>query len=133
MPRHVFKSYREILGAPDTWVWHKDLVLTLSNGSLAYFCHGKVSDVLRHSQMLGMNVVTGHFHEKFEIRYWGNSMGLFWAMVCGCLIDDDSMAYAYNKLNIKRPVIGTGIIIEGIPKLLPMAIGKDGRWNGVVP
>lgn len=129
LPRHVFKSYREVLGAPEGWHWHHDLTLKMANGQGVYFCHGKISDAIRHSQSLGMSVVTGHFHEKFEIRYWGNSKGLFWSMIVGCLIDNDSLAFAYNKVNLKRPIIGCGLISNGLPVLLPMILDEDGRWK----
>lgn len=133
LPRHVFKSYRDILGAPKGWKWHDDLTLKMSDGKWVYFCHGKSADVLKLSQSMGMSCVQGHFHERFEIRYWGNSLGLFWGMMTGCLIDNDSLAFAYNKVNLKRPVIGCSTILNGIPKLLPMILGKGGRWTGFVP
>ena len=82
---------------------------------------------------MGMSVVAGHMHERFEIRYWANSQGLYFGMHVGCLIDDDSLAFSYNKLNLKRPMIGCAIIIDGLPKLLPMVLNKHGRWIGVVP
>lgn len=132
LPRHVFKSYREVLEAPKGWTWHKELILKMSDGNQVYFCHGKSADVLRHSQSIGMSVVTGHFHEKFEVRYWANANGLFWGCIAGCLIDDDSLAYSYNKLNLKRPMIGTVVIIDGHPKLCPMIMNKQGRWIGKI-
>jgi tRNA-splicing ligase RtcB len=46
-----------------------------------------------------------------------------------CLVDDTSMAMAYNKLQLQRPIIGTGIIINGQPKLLPMVLRRGGRWD----
>jgi hypothetical protein len=49
-------------------------------------------------------------------------------MVVGCLIDDKSMAFGYNKLQLKRPLIGVGMILDGQPKLLPMILNKEGRW-----
>ena len=80
-----------------------------------------------------MNVVQGHYHTKFNIQYWGNPQALHWGLQVGCLIDKDSLAYEYNKLFKDRPIIGTGIIIEGLPYLLPMVLNKGGRWNKVVP
>jgi hypothetical protein len=133
LPRHVFKSYQDIVGAPRGWRWHSHLVVKMSNGANCYFCHSKGSDVLKVSQAMGMSVVQGHSHSQFEIRYWGNSLGLYWAMTSGCLIDDDSLAYSYNKLTLKRPVIGTSVIINGIPKLIPMILDKNRRWIGVLP
>lgn len=134
LPMDVFKSYREVLGAPKGWNWHRELIITLSDKSQLYLCHGKINDVLRHSQMIGMNVCVGHFHERFEIRHWTSKTGkLHWGMVSGCLIDDGSLAYAYNKQNIQRPIIGTSIIIEGRPKLIPLLMKENGRWTGVLP
>ncbi|AHX01146.1 hypothetical protein M316_0081 [Nitrincola phage 1M3-16] len=46
------------------------------------------------------------------------------------MIDDDSYAFSYNNVNIKRPIIGTALIIEGKPILEPMILGKDGCWIG---
>lgn len=130
LPRRALKAYRDVLEAPQGWVWHDDLVITLSNGMKCYFCHGKTGDILKLSQSMGMSAVCGHFHEKFEVRYWGNSQGLFFGMIVGCLIENRSLAFAYNKLNLKRPVIGCAIILDGHPKLLPMVLNSNGRWIG---
>lgn len=130
LPRHVLKSYRDILEAPKGWSWHKDLVLRASDNSLIYICHGRSADGLKLSQSLGMKSIQGHFHEKFEIRYWGNKLGLFWSVIAGCLIEDDSLAFAYNKLNLKRPIIGTVVVLNGQPKLEPMILDSNGRWIG---
>lgn len=133
LPRHVIKSYRDILEAPKGWRWHDDLIIKANDGSNVYICHGKSSDVLRHSMSMGMSVVTGHFHERFEIRYWGNKLGLYYGMIVGCLIENSSLAFAYNKLNLKRPVIGCGGIINGLPRLFPMVLNAKGRWIKEVP
>lgn len=133
IPRHVFKSYREVLGAPDKWKWHPDLTLKMSNGQFVYFCHGKSAQGLKLSQSIGMCTVQGHYHEKFEIQYWGNSLGLFWSVMGGCLIENDSLAFAYNKLNLKRPIIGCVVIVNGLPILVPMVLNKSGRWIKELP
>ena len=133
LPREVFRSYRDILEAPRGWKWVPDLILKTSNGSQVYFHHGKTSDSVKLSQAMAMNAVQGHFHEKFKVEYWANPNGLFWGMNCGCLIEDSSLAYSYNKTNLKRPLIGTGIIVQGHPRLIPMVLNKKGRWTGWLP
>lgn len=130
LPRHVFKSYREILEAPKGWNWHFDLTLKMSNGAYCYFHHGKAASGLKLSQSMGMSVVQGHFHEKFCIEYWGNPLGLYWSMQVACLVEDSTLAFNYNKTNLKRPIIGCGVILNGHPKLEPMVLGKNGRWIG---
>lgn len=132
IPRHILKDYRDVLEAPKTWRWHSDLTITLSDGRDCYFTHGKSADGLKLSQSMSCNAVQGHHHSVFEIKYFANQKDIFWSMVVGCLIDDKSMAFAYNKLQLKRPLIGVGIILDGQPKLLPMILNKEGRWIGKI-
>lgn len=128
IPRHYLKGYSEVLGAPDGWKWHPDLTIKLSNGQECHFTHGKSANVLKASQEMSMNIVQGHYHNTFAIQYWSNPNNLFWGMQIGCMVDDRSLAFAYNKNIVKRPILGHGIIIEGQPVLLPMILNKNGRW-----
>ena len=130
LPRSVFKSYREILQAPVGWEWHRDLSLRMVNGLDVFFTHGMKANVSLLSRHLGVCVVQGHFHSKFKVEYWANSLCMNWAMQIGCLIDDKSLAFTYNKTTMERPVIGCGIIIDGFPRLIPMILDSKGRWKG---
>jgi hypothetical protein len=132
LPRQVFKTYREILKAPKGWKWHLDLTIKLSNKTNCFFTHGQSSNGMKLGQSLSMNTVQGHHHSVFDIQYHSNPYNLYWSMIVGCMIDDKELAFAYNKTTLKRPIVGCGIIIDGLPKLLPMII-KDGRWIGKVP
>lgn len=125
-----FKSPGEILEAPKTWTWHFDITTTLPTGFPCYFHHSKGANVKKTSQAMGMSMVIGHHHESFDIQYWGNPNALLFGMTVGCLVDSDSLAMAYSKNNLKRPVIGVGIIINGIPQLIPMVLNKKSRWIG---
>lgn len=130
IPKHYIKSYNDVLGVDGGWKWSFDLTINLPNGQKCYVHHGKTSNVIQLSQQMGMCAVQGHFHESFKIDYWGNPTGLYWGMQCGCLIDDDALAFNYNNVNIKRPIIGTGLVIDSMPVLEPMVLDKTGRWVG---
>jgi predicted phosphodiesterase len=130
LPRSVFKSYNDMLEAPKSWKWHNDLTIKMSNGSLLYCHHGKSPREIMLSQNAGMSAVNGHYHEKFCINYWVTPQQTRWQMFVGCLIDNKSMAFAYNRNFSKTPIIGTGIILDGHPRLLPMKLDKKGRWIG---
>lgn len=117
LPRAYIKSYNEVLGVGEGWKWHPELILELPNGQQCYVCHGKLADASKLSQNMGMNVVQGHYHSEFSIKFWSNPNNLFFGMAVGCLIDDTSLAMAYNKLTPKRPIIGTGLIIDSKPVL----------------
>lgn len=122
IPLHVIKSYNDVLGVGDGWKWHNDLVITLPTGEDVYFCHGKSANGLKLSQNMSMNAVQGHYHNSFNIQYWSSPRQLYWSMQVGCLIDDKSLAMAYNKLTVNRPIIGCGVIIDGVPKLEVMKL-----------
>ena len=133
IPLPYLKSYADVLEAPKGWVWHADLTIKLSNGKECYFNHGIGADIKKVSQSMGMSCVAGHYHSIFKIDYWANPNDLFFGMQVGCSIDDKSRAFAYNKNTAKRPIVGHGIIIEGLPKLLPMVLNNKGRWTKQVP
>ena len=129
-PRAIFKGYREILQAPKGWSWHFDISVRLPNGTDCYFHHSKGANVKRNSQAMGASFVQGHHHSGFEIQYWGNPNALLFGMTVGCLVDPKSLAMAYNKNTLCRPVIGCAVIVNSIPQLIPMVLNKQGRWIG---
>lgn len=130
MSRKFFKSPGEILEAPKGWTWHFDIHTVLPNGTNCYFHHSKGANVKKNSQAMGSSFVQGHHHESFEIQYWGNPNALLFGMTVGCLVDPHALAMAYNKNNLRRPVLGIGLIIDSVAVLIPMTLNKKGRWNG---
>lgn len=122
IPRHYLKGYNEVLGVGEGWKWHFDMTLNLPDGQKVYVHHGKNANALRVAQMMGMSHVAGHYHESFGIQYCSTPANLIWAMQCGCLIDRKALAFAYSNNNMKRQVIGTGLIIDGIPILEAMPL-----------
>lgn len=133
IPRHVIKSYNEVLRAPPGWIWNDNWTLQFSNGKKAFAAHGISKNYLGASQQLGMSFIQFHFHNELGVRYWAVNGELHWAMQSACLIDDTSQAMAYNKLTFGRPVIGCSGVICGLPVLFPMLLDRHGRWTGEVP
>jgi hypothetical protein len=132
LPKKILKSYRDILEAPIGWEWHNRLIIKLPDGNKCMFVHSLGANVLQVSMRLGMCVVEGHHHNSFDLRYHYNGERLLWGMISGSLIADESIAYAYNKLNPNRPIIGASVIINSIPQLVPMRLNNKGRWTGVL-
>ena len=128
IPRHYIKSYNEVLGVGNGWKWHDDLVIKLPNGNSCYLHHGKSTRGLTLSQQMGMCSVQGHFHFSFNVEYFGTPLSLNWAMQAGCLIDSKSYAFSYANVNIKRPIVGTGLIINSHPVLVPLLMDENGSW-----
>lgn len=130
LPKRVIKSYNDVLEAPKGWRWHQDLTLTASDNNPIYFCHGQSADVLRNSKNRSMNYVQGHHHSKFEVRYWANSLNLYWGVTGGCLVDHKSLAFDYGRTMLEKPILGCVMIIKGQPQLIPMLLDHNGRWKG---
>jgi hypothetical protein len=129
IPRGFLKDYNDFLNVKK-WKWVEDLVLTLPNGQRCLFTHGKAADVIKVSQIHSMNCVQGHFHSKFRIDFWANPDQLLWGMQVGCLIRQKSMAFHYARNFKTKFVMGCGMIIDSIPKLMPMVLNKKGEWIG---
>ena len=130
LPNYIIKDYADILDVnKKNWKWHDKLLLTDKFGSY-YFVHNMNKDPLKSSMSIGMNFIQGHFHTDFQLKYWASPEALRFGMTVGCLIDKDSMAFAYSRVNIRRPILGCGIVQDGVPQLIPMVLKKGNRWVG---
>jgi len=127
MSRQFLKPYGDFLGTKK-WKWVDDFTITMSNGQRCFFTHGRSADILKVSQAMGMSAVQGHYHTKFVISWWANPDNLFFGMNVGCMINQKSLAFAYAKNFKTRFILGCGVIIDGIPRLLPMVLNNKGRW-----
>jgi hypothetical protein len=129
IPRKAIKAYREVLDAPAGWTWVFDCILNTQLGPV-YFCHGKSSASGRLASQYGMSCVQGHYHEKAQITYISTPEKLMFDAHTGCLADDKSLALGYNKVNPRRPIVSSLVIVNGIPQIVPMVLNKNGRWIG---
>lgn len=129
IPKSYIKNYNEVLEVGKGWKWHDDLVLNTPSGEV-YFCHGKMADVGKLAQHMGMSAVQGHYHSTFKLSYHSSPLKLYFGLQVGCLIDKKSLAFRYNKTQRQRPILGCGAIIDGFPELIPMPLNKQGRWTG---
>lgn len=129
IPRRAIKGYNEILDAPKGWRWVFDCIVTTPIGPI-YFCHGKSAAAGRLASQYGMSCVQGHYHEKAQITYISTPERLMFDAHTGCLADDKSLALGYNKVNPKRPIVSVLVILNGIPHIIPMILGRRGRWIG---
>jgi hypothetical protein len=130
LSKKLLRPYCEIYGVGKGWVFADDLTLT-SKSQTIYFNHGIVKNGLKLATQRGVNVVQGHYHTEFNIQYASNPQDLLWSLQTGCLINPQSLAFAYNKLQVNRPIIGTAVIVDGQPILEPMILNSKGRWIGV--
>ena len=128
LPKDLIKSYREIIGAPKGWQWSDYWEV---DGII--FEHGDPfsgqNAAIKAAEQNMQSTVIGHVHSFAGIQYSANSKHLIFGMNTGCLINADAYAFAYAKKIKRKPILGCGIIQDGIPTFIPMLLNKNGRWN----
>ncbi len=129
IPKELILPYEEALGVD--WIWRKDIVLPLPNGTECLFTHTKGSNTLMAGQSSGMNIVAGHYHKRGSVMYWtSHTRQAYFAAQVPCLIDFDSPAYSYDENSTNRPNLGVMVITQGIPHIITMYTDSDGNWDG---
>lgn len=135
IPVEYIKPYRDILfpdGGGEGWSWADKVYAELPNGDTVIFQHQSSGDILNNAAHERANIVQGHEHGIYEIRYRSSTSALYWAMISGCLIDRKALAFAYGTLFPKKPIIGCSAIIDSQPVLIPMPMDDEGRYTGQV-
>lgn len=111
------------------WTWHDKLTLNTELGKV-HIEHAVSSNVLTASKGLGMSFIQGHYHTRYALNYWSTPDSLNFALQMPCLIDVHCDAFNYINPFRGRVMIGAAILLNGIPKLIPLVKKKSGRWNG---
>lgn len=131
IPQEFIRDLGEVYGVGEGWKWSLDLKLRHERTREQwYFTHHYGIDAIQIAVSLGMNACMGHWHSKLNINHHSTPNALLVGMQVGCLIDDQAYAFAYNKKQPKRPIIGCGMIIDGNPRTIRMKLNKSGRWDG---
>jgi hypothetical protein len=122
IPREMMLPYKDVIGAPQGWKWHRELTLTTdSTREQIFFAHTKAGGSLRCAMDKGCTTVLGHTHSKFGATAFSPKSGkIIWGVDAGCLISDKGPPYAYNKADRGRPIKGCVIIVGGVPQMVPM-------------
>lgn len=128
LPSRVLKSYNEILEAPKGWVWSDSWEI----GGIV-FEHGEgfsgQQGALKAAMQNMQSTVIGHLHSYAGIQYYANARHLIWGFNAGCLIDKSNPAFNYGKHIKAKPIIGVGLIVDEVPRFIPMPLNSRGRWK----
>lgn len=122
VPKKFIKSYEEAWEAPKTWKWADSWEF-----NNVHFTHGTghsgpnaaIKIATRHRQ----NTVIGHIHSEAGIQYSASKIDLVWGMQVGGALDDKSYAAHYAKDQLKKSIVGCGVVVDGIlPIYEPMIL-----------
>ena len=129
LPSELIKSYKDILEMPNGWKiadsWELDGVV-YEHGEGASGQQAAIKSANANMQ----STVIGHIHAFAGIQYSANSKHLIFGFNTGCLIDRHKYAFAYGKKIKAKPILGCGIIRNGVPTFIPMKVDGRGNWTG---
>ena len=116
VPREFLVPYKDVVGAPDGWKWHRDLTIRAEkNKKCMYFAHTKTGGAVACAKDKGMTSVLGHHHSKFGATGFKPGKKTIYGVDAGCLISDKGAPYSYNKGDRGRPIQGAVVLYEGYP------------------
>ena len=122
IPKKFIKSYEEAWEAPRGWQWADSWEIDgvhYTHGTGFSGANAAVTIATRHRQ----NTVIGHIHSQAGIQYSASKIDLVWGMQVGGALDDTSYAAYYAKDQLKKSIIGCGIVLQGkLPIFEPMCL-----------
>lgn len=127
IPEDCVKKLNEILSLPDEWEWRDSWVIDgviYEHGSQ----YGGHDGHIKAARTNLASTVIGHIHSHAGVHYVANTRSTVFGMNAGCLIDRTAYAFNYAKRQA-LPVVGCGIVTDGIPMFLPMRLNARGRWT----
>ena len=111
IPSKVVKRYEEILEFPKDWflVDQTDI-----DGVLAIHGEGfSLSSWRMAHDKFKQSVVMGHIHSHAGVVYSQTKKKKFFSANFGCMINPSHVAFDYGKHLPEKPVIGSGVVIDG--------------------
>ncbi len=129
IPSVYLRSYAEFMRAPKGWTWHESVEIDGVRYSHGEGYSGPLG-ALKCAQAHMQTVVIGHLHSFAGVLWNANPRYLFAGLNAGCLIDRHTYAFNYAKHTPAKPILGCGVIRNGVPQFIPMALTKAGRWTG---
>lgn len=132
IPRAFLRDYREFLQAPKGWEWRNYWIIDgvrYEHGDALGGGLGKTA-ATRAALVNQRSTVFGHFHSFAGIHYTASPEDLIFGFNVGCLIDFRTYAFRYAQAHKARPVLGCGIVSNGVPTFIPMLLNRRGRWVG---
>lgn len=123
LPIDLFKPMSDVYDTPQ-WDWVHGLEIdgvwyTHTGGGSGKYAHIRAMETHRTS------IVQGHVHSAAGYGYSSSYKDLLFGMNCGCGIDIDAYAFAYGKDFAARPIVGCGVVLNGVqPIFIPMPMGE---------
>jgi len=123
IPEIMLPTLKTLFQTPIGWKWAYQHTIDGINYFHGTGISGEHAHVTATKKKM-MSTCIGHIHTNLGVRYIANDRELLLSIGTGCGMNHRSYAAAYAKFNIKKPVIGCVVVIDGtlvIP--VPMNLG----------
>lgn len=132
LSKRYIRDNAEVFDMPKGWTWKFEETVQMNDGRRLWMRHNLKKNAIDVAEYHDICFTQGHYHEDLKVDWiMRKGMNVFGATV-GCLVDDTSLAFEYNKVNIKRPSLGCLVIKNGIPEIVPMLLDRNNKWLGVL-
>jgi predicted phosphodiesterase len=124
IPAKYLRDFNEIWKTKG-WDWQHEFII-----DDVYYFHGTGNGGLypaaNCTKKMLMSVVMGHNHSRAGISWTANPRTRIFGMDIGCGIDVRAWQFAYGRHMKQRPILGCGIIKDGIPyhEIMPCGRGE---------
>lgn len=119
VPARFARRWPDVIGAPAGWTWASEWQVD----GVRYF-HGEGYAGAQANRLAALDsrgpVVMGHVHTLAGSVHLATQRGSWWGLSVGCLIDAKHPAFGYGRSHRKRPVLGCGVVLDGVPLFVPM-------------
>jgi hypothetical protein len=126
IPKDMIKATHDYMGAPKGWQWRFSWTID----GVVYEHGDRASGAATGVKLIDANhasTVYGHHHDCPGIIYARKASKTMFAMNVGCLVDENTYAMSYTRMNKSRPVLSCGIVAGGVPHVIPMLKGLRNR------
>lgn len=129
IPSGWLKSLAEIYELPG-WQWAKSWQIPTIYGSCT-ITHGlRKTGAFNRAKQTGTSHVSGHHHSLFGLQFFQTvEGGMRFGMNVGSLVNMKSLAFKYAEESLYESILGCGVVVGGMPHLVPMITTGSGRWN----
>lgn len=128
IPARLLRDYNEQWKTP-LWEWGTSFII---DDVFYHHGHGKgtgINPAYNTAKNMGMSVVIGHSHSKAGVKWLVNPLRRWFGMDVGTGVDDRKMAFAYAKEQTYRSILSCGVVLDGMPQHIMMAVGRGEKYH----
>jgi hypothetical protein len=119
LPSQVIRSFEDIFELPNDWILKDHFIIC---GPDIMVCHGDEAfpEAIGAAVAYGVNVVRGHHHAKFGVKYQRSKLQQLWGADTGWLGDETAYAFQYGDKSKFKMINGSVVVVNGIPYAIPL-------------